>query len=83
MTVVAVLAAVTVAEAVAIAALYQALRSAARQHGRREDMLLDRVMHLSGQTWTPPPADKQPPAAAVKEPGRRHYTQTPEQLPVH
>lgn len=82
MTAAAVLAAVTVAEAVAIAALYQALRSQARQHGRREDMLLDRVMHLSGQTWTPPPADKQPPAAPTER-ARRHYTQTPEQLPVH
>lgn len=82
MTAAAVLAAVTVAEAIAIMALYQALRSQARQHARQVDMLLDRVMHLTGQTWTPPPAGEKPPATQV-EPVRRHYTQTPEQLPVH
>lgn len=82
MTVAAVLAAVALLEAAAVGTLFRALRSQARQHGRREDLLLDRVMHLTGQTWTPPPADLlEPTSRPAREP--RHYTQTPEQLPVH
>lgn len=28
-----------------------------RRHSRHEDMLLDRLAHATGRTWTPPPAD--------------------------
>jgi hypothetical protein len=33
------------------------LRSLIRQQARERANLLDRIMHLSGKTWTPPPAD--------------------------
>lgn len=33
-------------------------RSLVRQHGRERDLMLDRIMHLAGRTWTPPPAEE-------------------------
>jgi hypothetical protein len=31
------------------------LRSMVRQQARERELLLDRIMHLAGRTWTPPP----------------------------
>lgn len=32
-------------------------RSQARAFARREDLILDKLLHSVGRTWTPPPAD--------------------------
>lgn len=29
-----------------------------RQSDRREDALIDRIMHLANRTWTPPPSEE-------------------------
>jgi hypothetical protein len=46
-------------EAVALVALTMVfaglVRSLIRQQARERDMLLDKLMHLAGRTWTPPP----------------------------
>lgn len=31
-------------------------QTSARPYTRREDVLIDKIMHLAGRTWTPPPA---------------------------
>lgn len=35
------------------------LRHALREHSRERAMLLDRLAHATGNTWTPPPAETQ------------------------
>jgi hypothetical protein len=51
-------------------------------HARREDLLVNQILHLSGRTWTPPPADEWA-APADGEPLVREYdwTTQPEQQP--
>lgn len=53
-----------------------------RAHSRREDLLINQILHLSGRTWTPPPADEWGPATDG-EPLVREYdwTAQPEQQP--
>jgi hypothetical protein len=36
------------------------LRSIQRAHDRRVDLLTDKMLHLAGRTWTPPPAEEEP-----------------------
>lgn len=52
---------VALTEAVALVVLVFAygglILNLERRHGRRVDSMLDKVLHLSGRTWTPPPAD--------------------------
>lgn len=36
------------------------VRSLIRQHARHTDLLLDKMMHLAGKTWTPPPSAEPP-----------------------
>lgn len=58
----------------------RAKEAQARQHARERGLLIDQILHLSGRTWTPPPADEwQPPAD--EEPLVREWTATPEQQP--
>jgi hypothetical protein len=49
-------------------------------HARREDLLVNQILHLSGRTWTPPPADEWT-APADGEPLVHEYTTQPEQQP--
>ena len=49
-----------------------------RSHARREDALLDRLLHATGKTWTPPPADEHVPPTDVTVP--HGWTASPEQL---
>jgi hypothetical protein len=35
-------------------------RSQSRAHARREDLLLNQVLHAAGRPWQPAPADTQP-----------------------
>ena len=78
----------TVALALAALAIVQALAFTgivarqSRAHARREDLLVNQILHLSGRTWQPAPAAEKP-AATEKQLERRAFTQTPEQLPVH
>lgn len=58
----------------------QMLSRIQRAHGRREDLLIAQVLHLSGRPWTPPPADEWKPAADG-EPLVHEYTAQPEQQP--
>lgn len=52
------------------------LVSQQRAHARREDLLLNQLMHATGKTWTPPPATARP----IVEVGEQHkFTASPEQ----
>lgn len=53
-----------------------------RAHARREDLLVNQILHLSGRTWTPPPADEwQPPADGDPLVQVFEWTAQPEQQP--
>ena len=43
------------------------VRSLVRQQARERDLLLNQIMHLSGHTWTPPPAHDPRPAPEPRE----------------
>lgn len=65
---------------VAVIMAGQTLRGIVRQHARERDRLLDRIMHLAGATWTPPPADTYAPDEDEElEPER--FLSTTAQLP--
>ena len=53
---------VALTEAVALVALAMVfaglVRSMIRQQARERELLLDKLMHLAGRTWTPPPASE-------------------------
>lgn len=60
--------------------LAQVLRNHAaekRSHARREDALLDRLLHATGKTWTPPPSE--PSVVIAEEPVE--FMVSPEQFP--
>lgn len=42
--------------ALGLAAMAQLVRGMVRQQARERELLLNQIMHLSGRTWTPPPA---------------------------
>jgi hypothetical protein len=56
-----------------------------RAHTRREDLLVNQVLHLAGKTWTPPPAETwtapQPGEPLIADP--LDWTPTPEQTPLY
>lgn len=52
-------------------------RALIRQQARERDLLLNKLMHLAGRTWEPPPAEK-PWQPTGDEP--EQYTFTPEQF---
>jgi len=72
-------AAVVVASAVPLAALVRAVQSERREHARERGLLINQILHLSGKTWSPPPADEKPGPPAI-EPHR--YTANPERFSV-
>lgn len=49
--------AVAVLEALALVGMARAILNLERRNARRVDGLLDRIAHMSGKTWTPPPSD--------------------------
>jgi hypothetical protein len=53
-----------------------ALLNLERRHARQRDALIDKLMHLSGRTWTPPPAVEN---ERPREPAS--YDRSPEQVP--
>ena len=55
-----------VALAVALAGLAQAHRRTVRGYQRREDDWANRVMHMKGFTWSPPPLDETAPTPEVQ-----------------
>lgn len=46
---------------VVVVAFAQVLRQLSREHARERQLLINQVLHLSGQTWQPPPADERRP----------------------
>lgn len=64
--------------AVTVVSSAQVLRSQQRAHARREDLLVNQLLHAAGMTWQPAPA------AAVRrqEPEHPGYIASPEQLPT-
>lgn len=70
------------AAALAVTVLSSAtvLRSLIRSHARERSLLINQILHLSGRTWTPPPADEWT-APTDDEPLVREWTATPEQQP--
>lgn len=71
------LVAALVAVVIAFASL---MRSQIRQHARERDLLINQILHLSGRTWTPPPAEEWGPATG-DEPLVCEWTAQPEQHP--
>lgn len=74
---------VALAEAAALVLLVGAfaslMRSQQRAHARREDLLVNQLLHATGHTWQPAPAD----APRVADDLERHrFTATPEQRPI-
>ena len=63
---------VALTEAVALVALTMVfaglVRSMIRQQARERELILDKLMHLAGRTWTPPPAAEEAPAAPEEYP---------------
>lgn len=64
-----------------IACFVRLLAAQARQHGRERGALLDRLMHATGNTWTPPPLSDIAPDVPW-EPQQRTYEQNPGRFPV-
>lgn len=62
--------------ALAIASTGTIVRSLIRSQARERDALLDKIMHLAGRTWTPPP---NPPAP--EDPYQDFGLLDPAQLP--
>lgn len=56
------------------------VRSLVRSHTRERALLVNQILHLSGRTWTPPPAEEWKPSTDG-EPLVHVYTMTPEQEP--
>jgi hypothetical protein len=55
------------------------LRSMQREHARREDALLARIMHLAGKTWEIPPSREN--GQPEEEYDAARYSFAPEQEP--
>lgn len=74
---------VALAEAIALVLvvflLVGLLRSQQRAHARREDLLLNQMLHLAGKPWTPAPADER---GETPEFVPRRWTPSPEQEPL-
>lgn len=54
------------------------MRTLVRPYQRREDVLLDRLAHMSGRPWTPPPTANGP---VEEEIPVERYVRSPEQFP--
>lgn len=66
---------------VAVVAFASLLRGQQRAHARREDLLLNQLLHATGKPWQPAPADEKPPLwQPAREPGPPRYTATPERF---
>ena len=55
------------------------LRGMQRAHDRRVDLLTDKMLHLAGRTWTPPPAETQEYEIELADAERRLELIEPEQ----
>ena len=51
------------------------LRSLIRAHARERDLLINQILHVSGRTWQPPPADA--PVAQAADDFEDRFTFTP------
>lgn len=56
----------------------QLLRAQQRAHARREDLILNQLLHATGHTWQPPPAEERP----APEQDVERWTFSPEQYPA-
>lgn len=70
--------ALAVGWAVSVSALAGLMRGMTRAGDRREDAILNKLLHATGHTWEPPPADEKP--AEQVEPRPARYTASPETL---
>lgn len=62
-----------------------ALERQRRAHARREDLLVNQLMHLAGKTWSPAPAESWGPADTGEPLVRdvQDWTAAPEQQPLY
>lgn len=70
---------------VTILAFTSLLRSRDRAHARREDLLVNQLLHAAGRAWQPAPAEEPPLPREPLEPYEAElpdWSATPEQLPV-
>lgn len=77
MTVVAL--ALVAALAATVIALGGLLRSQARTHARREDLLLNQLLHAVGNPWQPAPADAPVERERTELPEVGRFVTSPEQ----
>lgn len=69
--------------AAVVTAFASLLRAQQRAHNRREDLLINQLLHATGKTWTPPPAATPPAPPDQPQPRSLVYTATPEQDPIY
>lgn len=65
-----------------VGGLVRALRAQSRSHARREDALLDKLLHTVGKPWTPSPSETYAWSNHATEPEPTSWTPSPEQLPA-
>lgn len=70
---------------VSVSVLGRLLVSQQRAHARREDLLVNQLMHLAGKTWSPAPAESWGPADTGEPLVRdvQDWTAAPEQQPLY
>lgn len=56
------------------------LRSQQRAHARREDLLLNQLLHAAGKPWLPAPADEPAPPVEPAEREAPRFSTEPEVL---
>lgn len=69
--------------AITVVSFTSLLRSEKRAYARREDALIDKMLHSVGRPWTPAPADEVKQVDESRWPSWPSWTATPEQLPVY
>jgi hypothetical protein len=67
---------------VAVTLLVRLLNAQQRAHARREDLLVNQLLHATGSTWQPPPAEEARRDAADRGFERPDWTAVPEQDPL-
>lgn len=83
MTTVLVVAVEAAAFVAVVATLVRMMRAQERAHARREDMLLNQLLHAAGHPWQEAPAvTARHDRANGNGGGDRGWTPTPEQMPL-
>ena len=58
------------------------LRGQQRAYARREDLILNQLLHAVGKPWLPAPADEPSPSAEPAEPAPLRFVDNPSHFPI-